>query len=857
VTIPQVIPEWMPGAGPFTVPGDFYLEVPTGVTGPDGNASTPDHPSLDIVGDIDIRVEVTLDDWSPTSARWLVSKYDSVGVDERSYLFYLNTNGLPAFQWSTNGTSGGLLFSTSGVSLADTVGRLALRFTLDVNDGSGNRVGSFYTAPSINGAWTLLDTDIVAGTTSIHSGAAVLEVGNSLDNGTTGLGGRIHAMELRSSIGGTIVADPDFTVQPPGTPSFVDSTGKTWTVNAAAAIDGFDWEAIPDEVIESTVRQRLQSLTWEVGRSNELDRFPPAPGTAVFRSNDRLLDPEYTSGDFFGLLLPRVPVRFRTVDPAADLYYGFPEDGWRQAYDKPYASRCTIDMVDLLGVISEMPLPQSAYDAEVLADNPKAFWKLDESEGTQMADSSGNGRHGIYDNGLLGQDPLVFGDGNSVEFPNVGDNRGRWTGEGLPEGAPCTLEAWVQTTRDTLLVKTIIAVQRDATLSSVLWFQIAPAAQGSPNGELVIYFGIGSAPKFRGHTRIDDNRPHHVVCTIDGTTASDIQLYVDGVIQTKTLHSGSTPAGPWTHDLAWTVGNIIDSGSGEWGFDGLVDEVAVYDYILSADRIAAHYEAGTSAFDGDSTGARINRVLDIIGVPEALRDIGVGDTTVGPATYGGDTVGSYLNKVVESEQGVLFVDHPGGGKLKFRGRYARLTEARSTTSQATFTDDLDTVDGWCYRNDIAPEPNGMASVVNSVDIQWRGGTELVAADDSITRYGPKNRTLTTEAPTPQAARSAGLWLLGRYSEPQSRIRRLPLGPGGGQTGLDAVVLGQQISDRITVERHPQRIGSVITNELIVEGIRNEMNPDGSWYATYNTSNADDTQVWIWGVSTWGETTAWG
>lgn len=856
MTVPDVVPEIMPGAGPLDVAGDFYLLVPTGVTGADGNASTPDHASLDITGDIDIRVEVTMDDWSPSAARFLVSKYVNVG-NQRSYFFFLNVNGFLGLQWSTDGAAATLASASAGVSLAATDGRLALRAVLDVNDGSGNRVTTFYTAPSIDGAWTVLYVDLApAGATSIFAGSAPLEVGNAQNNGTIGLGGRVHAMELRNSVG-SLVAAPDFTVQLPGTGGFVDSTGKTWTVNAAAAIDGFDWEPIPDEVTDSGLRKRVQSLTWQVGRSNELDRFPSGTASAVFRSNDRLLDPEYTAGQYSGQLLPQVPLRFRSTGPSVDLFYGFPASGWRQTYDKPYASRCAVDLVDLLGVIQDTALPQTAYETEVLADNPAAYWKLDETAGTQMADASPNSRHGLYDNSVLGEDPLVVGNGHAVQFPHVGDNRGRWQGEGLPVAAPCTLEAWVKTPRDAAAIKSIVVVQRDASLGVALWFGISSSGTGSPNGELLIDFaGLGSGYKARGHTRIDDDRPHHVACTIAGNTAADVQLYVDGVQQTKTTVSGVNP-GSWASLLLWTVGNYTDNGFGDFGFDGLVDEVAIHPVALTADRITAHYEAGTTAFVGESSGARINRVLDIIGVPEALRDIATGDTTVGPANYGGSTVGAYLNKVVESEQGVLYVDHPGGGKLKFRGRYARLTETRSMVSQATFTDDPNAAGAWKYRNDIAPEPNSAESIVNTAEVEWQGGTELVTDAASITANGARSRTLTTEAPTPQSARSAGAWLIGRYSQPQSRIRRLPLGPGGGQTGLDAVVLDQQISDRVTVRRHPVNVGDPIVNELIVEGIRNEMNSDGSWYATYNTSNADDTQAWIWGVSTWGETTAWG
>ena len=42
------------------------------------------------------------------------------------------------------------------------------------------------------------------------------------------------------------------------------------------------------------------------------------------------------------------------------------------------------------------PPPANAFTAAVLADDPLGFWLMDETTGTAMTDSSGNGRHGSY-----------------------------------------------------------------------------------------------------------------------------------------------------------------------------------------------------------------------------------------------------------------------------------------------------------------------------------------------------------------------------------------------------------------------------------------------------------------------------
>lgn len=836
------------GAGPFDIPGDHYLVVPT------GHAVTPDAAALDIVGDIHVRVEVFLPDWSPGVVLYFAAKYVDSG-DQRSWAFGLWDTGELFFKWSTAGTLGTTTTHTTfGHRIPQGSRRIAVGVKFDVDNGASGNTATFETATSIGGTWSDFATVTASGTTSIFSSSAPLEVGNVDDGTFTALGegdGRAFKMELRSSIAGTVVANPDFTAQALGTTSFADGTGKTWTLSGAS-IAGFDWTALPED--------RPMSLVWNQGRSNELDWFTAQGATAVLRNNDRRYDPDYAAGPHAGNLLPRVPVRFQlSSDGGAtwvDEFYGFVHDGWEQQYSKPFTSRCQLQLLDMLDVLDSYPLPDTAYDTAVARSGPLAFWKQDEESGTQMADSSGNGNHGVYENGEPA-DPLVFGGKHGRLVPHTGSNRGKFVGGTLPTGPPCSIEAWVKFPRDLTVTHKIVVIQRDHSLATAVFFHVQTSGGGSPNGELVIQFAnlfIPGSYAARGDTRIDDDRIHHVAVTLASTAAADIKLYVDGRENTKTTISG-TAGVTWESKLIWTVGNTISDAYTDTGLGGVIDEVAIYDKVLTPTEIADHYAAGVTAFDGEATGTRIGRVLDLVGIPTTLRDVATGDTTLGPFVPGGDSAGAYIAKVVESEQGVFHVAHHDGGKLKFRGRYARLTETRSVTSQATFSDSPGTLTP--YREDIGPDPNGIATVVNVVDVSWRGGTETVVDTTSRDRYGPQARTLSTDAPSPVAARSAGYWLMARYSNPRTHIRRVPLGPGGGGVSLVAKVLGLRVSDRVTVVRHPAKVGAAQTDELIVEGVAHEMNADQSWLTTLVTSNADDTQVWIWGTSAWGVDTVWG
>lgn len=845
MTIPAYRVQWLPGAGPYDVAGVTWLTLP-GVAS--ASASTPDHASLDVTGDLFVAVET--DGTIPTPpvgvSYEVIGKQQPTG-NQRSFVMYLSSDQKLRVRWSPDGLNE--LNRTSSEPLPRPVsGTLAFGFWLDI-DNAGNNTVTFYSAPTLAELVATLPVlgtpQTAAGTTSVFASTALLSAGDVIGSGFTPYPGRLLRAQMRSGTpAGTIVANPDFTNQTPGATAFVDSAGRPWTVNGTASIGGFDWVDIPCG--------HVKSLSWTTGRDNELDQFRSGTATIVFRNNDRLYDPEYTAGQHYGDLLPRAPFRIQlSLDELSwsDQFYGFVKSGWKQAYQKPYASTCTVDLEDMLGVLESDELPGSAYEAEMMLNNPGAFWRLDERAGAQMFDSSGNGRHGFIDNGTLGQESLVFGGGGSFLAPHVGDNRGRFKGEGLPVGPPCTLIAWIKTPRDLAALKGIIIAQRDSTLRSGLMFDIEESAFGSPNGELVVeFFNLGGNYKARGNTRIDDDEIHMVACTIAGLTAAEVLLYVDGAAETKTLVFGSVP-GAWSSHLIWTVANSINAKSGDFGLDGLIDEVSVHSDVLTADKIATLYEAGSTAFGGETSGARIERVLDLIGIPVAMRDIAAGDTTVGPAVYGSQAAASYLQGVVESEQGVFYVDHRNGGVLTFRGRYDRLTATRSTTSQASF-------DPCDFREDIEPEPGGIDTIVNVAEVTWQGGTEIVVDDTSRDRYGAQRRSLTTEAPTPSVAQSAGGWLISRYKDPQVRLRRLPFDLAG-KPDLWATILDLRISDRTTVTRHPQLVGVPIVNSLTIEGTDMSLNEDGSWTVDYRLSNADDSQVWIWGTSTWGETTVWG
>lgn len=208
------------------------------LSGGDGvYASAPDSAALSIVGDIDIRVQLAMDDWTPSTLKTIVAKW---GANNRSYRLHVSTTGALQLSWSPDGQVGTVITKTSSVVAGLSDGSIKwIRATLDVNNGAAGHSVDFYTSND-GVTWTPLGvTQTSAGITSIFDGTTSLQVGESFT--TEDVVGNVFYAEVRNGINGTIVANPDFTSRPwdvgeTGGATGADSVGNTWTLNGAGAV---------------------------------------------------------------------------------------------------------------------------------------------------------------------------------------------------------------------------------------------------------------------------------------------------------------------------------------------------------------------------------------------------------------------------------------------------------------------------------------------------------------------------------------------------------------------------------------------------------------------------------------------
>ncbi|MFJ3705023.1 MULTISPECIES: hypothetical protein [unclassified Streptomyces] len=206
---------------------ESYLQLDGSTT---SYARTPDAAALDITGDIDLRVELTAN-WQATGNFPLIGKYVTT-TSQRSYMLRLESGWL-ALWFSTDGAA--TFFASQ--PLPPLPRRAALRATLDVNNGAGGWTASIYWAESMDGPWNLIGVPFTqAGVTSIYNSSSPLDIAPPNVVNSSSLPGRVHRAEVRSGIGGTVVAAPDFRPRAEGATTWADSAGRTWSVGAAARV---------------------------------------------------------------------------------------------------------------------------------------------------------------------------------------------------------------------------------------------------------------------------------------------------------------------------------------------------------------------------------------------------------------------------------------------------------------------------------------------------------------------------------------------------------------------------------------------------------------------------------------------
>jgi len=235
------------------------------------------------------------------------------------------------------------------------------------------------------------------------------------------------------------------------------------------------------------------------------------------------------------------------------------------------------------------------YSSVILADNPLAYYRLEETSGTTAIDSSSSGQFpGTYINNNNGPFPFLGWPGiqtNAVALSSAegGDYVAAGYYSQLNQPGPFSFEIWarpisIPTGGNYRCPIGNSPAYGTATQSGWYVYQTPDVpsefALVTPTGDVFIQT-----------TNYTVFNWYHLAGTYDGTNMS---FYVNGVL------IGTQKASAYVANSVNNSGACVfalgERGDGYGNFDGELDEAAYYTNALTLAQIQAHYQAGTNLF---------------------------------------------------------------------------------------------------------------------------------------------------------------------------------------------------------------------------------------------------------------------
>ncbi len=229
-----------------------------------------------------------------------------------------------------------------------------------------------------------------------------------------------------------------------------------------------------------------------------------------------------------------------------------------------------------------------SYAKAILAAKPLAYWRMEDAAGEVARDSSGNGNHAGLQHGLALH--LEGAEGNGFCQSDASNRSIQFAGGGLNRPfkklkGNHSVEFWFWNGVEPASggAASILYARGDETLALV-------HDNGLGGATLELTLPGDPAPRFRGNKSVATKTWRHVALVHQGAKVS---LSLDGEQLFEARLNGKD-------DAAKAAGRDVSfaqASSKRSGFEGRLDEVAVYDRALSREEIQSHYQlSGISAW---------------------------------------------------------------------------------------------------------------------------------------------------------------------------------------------------------------------------------------------------------------------
>lgn len=573
---------------------------------------------------------------------------------------------------------------------------------------------------------------------------------------------------------------------------------------------GFDHGPYELNPTWTPVTEWVWSMTIDRGRSDDWGDFDGS-ASVVLNNRDRRFDPYFTSGPYYGKLLPRRQIRIRAqtieggVTTTHDVFRGF-IDGWSPEWtDAGTNSSVTLSCFDAFQLLGSEQLPADWSREYVLSTAPRHYWPCDEpitpfTAGGVIKD------YGSYPQNLIttalatGGEQLAAGLVNSSVQGTGGVSAA--SGYGVILGASnFTVSMWAVLDSDVTT-----SFGEIGNCSWTLGFTSATSKY------TVLIDDYANSGLYRQYTTTGtfDGGAIRMISFSFNVTSKAFALYLDGVAVATTVITGGSFYIP--------LGEQTNIGGGQ------IQQLIIWTSVVSQATIQEIWKYSTVTLP-ETTSARFQRIMAQSLFPNALTSPAASPVnSVLDITDDAPFIAPELRKVATSEGGPIFVSK--AGVVTMFSQLQQFTQTKSVTSQVTYGDggtDMGTT------VQLTPDGDSMRNVVNVTMSQ--GGVFNQRNSTSLNAYGEASMSLDTQVQTLANAQALANISTGWGGNIYPRLS--PVDVVLDAANIWKPTLELELMERITVKVKPPT-GNVVTVPMLVQSIRHSVVP-GYWQTTLEGS----------------------
>lgn len=551
----------------------------------------------------------------------------------------------------------------------------------------------------------------------------------------------------------------------------------------------------------------VRSMTTDRGRSDDWGAFYGS-AQVVLDNRARTFDPFYTSGTYYGKLLPRRQIKISAVYAGVTypVFRGFIA-GWPPVWTSAGKdSTVTLSCFDAMGLLASNSLPADWSRNYILSTAPRHYWPCDEPVTPFTAGSVINDFGSVPFNMAS---TVYASNGSQLAVGLVNSsiqgtsNYGATSSTGSTQGVGnFSVSMWVIPDPETsygsggITYNCVWDIEYDAPTSSYLVYML------DYNSNLL--------RQWRTTATFDGGTPRMLSFTFNGTSKA-MAIWVDGVSQAVTTIAT-------TGIIGFTVSEGYYLGAGQ------TQQFIVWDGIQTQAVFQAIYNYSTVNLS-ESTAARFNRLIAETSFPASLTSPpSAPASTVLDITDDAPMLTGELQKVADSEYAPLFVTR--AGVLTLYNQNQIRTQTRSIVSQATYG-----AGGIAIGPEIAIAYDGdsMRNVANVT--MSAGGVYIDTNTTSVSTYGAAEASVDTQVASRANAVSIGDIVTGWGGQVYAKADpfEVVLSPSNDWS----TTLDRELNDRITLVVQPPS-GNAITTPMLLSRVSHSVVP-GEWRTTFEGS----------------------